>query len=305
MPSSGLGNSFNTDYTRCQRYFYYKHRRGIERKRDATLQPALVIGTCVHEALAQYLVGQALEYGPDECLQGMRNTWQLALERECDGVGYDPYSATDDDFDARCQVAEAVMEAWAVQQWERGNDETTLAVEWDAVGWLPNHDYILPHLYQMTFRADHVVRLSDGTVCIRDWKTTRAPSPQTEARNYLMTDQHLGYAWAWQRAHPEDQVYTVEYAFLRLHPKVSSKDAFHIERRDVFPEQLEDWYERMAALRGDMSGKWDDAAVAWQQNRIAHGPCMMYGRACEYAPLCQRPWDREQQIREHYQEREE
>lgn len=300
MPSSGTGNSYDALYRTCQRKFYYAERLAISSTRSA---PPLLVGEAIHKYAETLL---------NAWLAGSRDKQVVMAESmgEYDTIlgQYDPENV---DLTERDQLARAVLPLWAERQWIKLDSglEIPLAVEVELALELPAttaYGPIIPELRRYTAKIDYVYREGPtGFVVIRDHKGTGALSPAQEALHYLMSDQHLGYVYLWNLLRPELAGSKLMYDMIRLHAKITSPHTFHEEPRLVDPgAQLDDWYQRMLYLRAEMSAKWDQEPVAWISNTAPHGPCLSYGRACEYTGLCKRPSDVVGLLESRYHEKE-
>lgn len=292
------------DYASCQRYFYWKHRQHQElgpRVDDEAqlIQAAPTVGVALHA----YIAGVIQEW-----MDGGR-ALPVAMDRGAAAFATDMGAVNPQDYQLleREALAQTVLALWAPRQWarfERG-DELPLAVEWDVAIPLPAETEcgpILPHLRTYTARLDYVYERGTpgddvpmGSVCVVDSKSTSATAPKSVVRDYLMSDQHLGYVYAqrWAQAQgrapgmrPAD---AVMYSMLRLHTNIASPHTFYEEPRFVNEAQLADWWERMLAQRVQMSAQWERPRVAWVANTSPSGPCIKYGKPCEYSRLCKRP----------------
>ena len=289
MPSSGLGNSFDSEYRKCQRKFYYGTRLGLALQ-SARVAPPLLIGEAIHKYAETFLKAW---------MAGSRDKDTVKAESlgEFNTIVGTPDPELDIDLLEREQLARAVLPFWAERKWERlaAGAETPLAVEVAYAMPLPaDTDYgpIRAELRTYTVKIDYVFTKAGGLNCVCDHKGTGALSLAQESLHYLMSDQHLGYVFVWNWANPSQLADTLMYDMMRLHAKVTSPHAFHVEERNVdLGAQLDDWYQRMLYVRAELSNKWDQPPVAWISNTVPHGPCLSYGRACEFTPLCKRPSD--------------
>lgn len=305
MPSSGTGNSYQTDYAMCQRYFKHKHVDHIALKASPEAA-ALAVGEAMHAYFQGFLVNQMEGRGWEECAEAAVVSYEALLRG-----GPQLEGPEQEEWMSRIELAGTVLPMWATRQWAKleSGAERTLAVELDLALELPaetEYGPIAPHLRRYTARLDRVYEdTARSMVFVQDWKSTKALSPREIARNYQMSDQHLGYVYLWVaeglRLGLPVGADGVVYSFIRLHPKVNSEHTFHDEERVVNDAQLRDWYDRLLAARAQMSVQWDRPLNAWLPNRSAFGPCIKYGHECEFRRLCMRPSDREALIRDQYE----
>lgn len=294
MASSGKGNAHDSTYRECQQKFYLGYKRGLTLI-GAGKAPPLIVGEACH-AYAQTII--------NAWIAGVRDLNEVlddAMAIYAKIVGeWDP-----DDFkmQERHELAVCVLPLWAMRQWARfiSGEETPIATELDLSLRLPQKTVwgdIPDHLATYTGRIDYVYRRRDGMVGIRDHKFTAASSPMEEAKHYFMSDQHLGYVYLWNAGIADEERYDldrasfVSYEFTRLHKNVTSASAWHLEDRNVDDAQLLSWFNRTVHLRAEMAAKWDKPAEAWMMNTAPHGPCIKFGRSCEFRDLCERPADR-------------
>lgn len=301
MASSGTGNSHDSDYRKCQRLFLYRHRHHLAAKSTRTAPP-LLVGEALHKYCEIFI--DAWINGPipfaEACEEAM--------------AGFDAVMGTpnpeDTDMLERESLARGVIPLWAARKWQRleSGIEIPIATEVELALDLPadtEYGPIHAALRRYTAKIDYAYQ--EGTskfVVISDHKGTKAQAPAKEVKHYMMSDQHVGYVACWNAspfAADGRKAAKVEYSLTRLHPKVTSEHTFWDEPRNIDDTLVQDWYERMLALRADMSAKWDKAAEVWISNRTPHGPCLgMDGRACEFQPLCARPADVAQLIAANY-----
>lgn len=294
MPSSGLGNSHDALYRTCQRKYYYALRQGVFAP-GSQVAPPLLIGEAIHK-YAEITIGA--------WMAGQRDRDEVLTEAMGEYDKLVPRLEVDDDTDPvkqalldRDALARAVLPLWGYRKWARleSGVEVPIAIEQYLGMELPadtKYGPIRPELRTYTARLDYVYRdMRDQMNVVCDFKGTKALSPMSEARHYLMSDQHLGYVYLWNKLHTDQAADRLEYSIIRLHAKVTSEHTFHDEPRMVdCGAQLDDWYERMLYLRAELTYKWDMAPEAWLSNTAPHGPCLgMDGRACSYVPLCKRP----------------
>lgn len=294
MPSSGFGNSHDSSYRTCQRKFYYAHRLGIFAPGQLAAPP-LVIGEAIHK-YAEVLIGAwiAGQRDKETVMAEALGEYDLMVPRWTEEDDTDPTKLALLERDA---LARAVLPLWGLRKWARLDSgiEVPIAVEQHLSLTLPaltKYGPIREELRTYTARLDYIYQDTCERInVIVDHKGSKALSPESEARHYLQSDQHLGYVYLWNAAHPEDEAEKLEYSMIRLHAKVTSEHTFHeAERRVDCGAQLDDWYERMLYLRAELTYKWDMAPEAWLSNTAPHGPCLgMDGRACEYLALCKRP----------------
>ncbi len=294
MPSSGRGNSHDQTYRECRRKFYYSYRLGRE-SAGVSSAPPLLVGEACH-AFAQHVIEGWLAQGSKDAV--LEDAWQAYTA----ALGYvDP-----DEFDLvdRDRLARCVLPLWAMRQWKKfeDGDEVPLATEKDLYIILPPHTPYGPireELRKYTARLDYVYRRRDGFVVIKDHKFSASTSPESEAKHYLMSDQHTGYVYVWNawrldeavECHEEltDEAAFVEYDITRLQAKVTSASAHWSEVRNVDMAQQTDWYTRLLALRAEMSRMWDLPRECWVSNTAPHGPCHKWGRDCDFKKLCAAP----------------
>lgn len=298
MPSSGLGNSHDSLYKTCQRKYKYAIREGIFAPGQLSAPP-LVIGEAIHK-YAEVLISA--------WMAGQRDRDMVMAEALGEYDKMVPRWVDEDDTDStkialldRDALARAVLPLWGVKKWAIlvSGLEVPIAVEQQLEIELPAdtpYGPIRPELRKYTARLDYIYREVQNKInVICDHKGTKSLSPMNEARHYLMSDQHLGYVYLWNKLHPECEADKLVYSMIRLHAKVTSDLTFHDEERMVdCGAQLDDWYQRMLYLRAEVSAKWDLPVEAWLSNTAPHGPCLgMDGRACDYTALCKRPDGRE------------
>lgn len=298
MPSSGKGNSHDATYRECQQKYFLSYRKGLTLK-GVDRSPPLVVGEGAH-AYAQTII--------NAWLVGVRDLSTVLDDAMNTYVGvcgeWDP-----DDFkmNERNELACTVLPIWALRQWSRfqSGEETPIATELDLTLTLPMRTVwgdIPEHLATYTGRIDYVYRRKDGMVGVRDHKFTGASSPMEEAKHYFMSDQHLGYLYLWNHyvattsasdeEYERDRASFVSYEFTRLHKNVTSASAWHLEDRNVDDAQMLSWFNRTVQLRADLARRWDMPSDSWMMNTAPHGPCIKFGRTCEYKELCERPSDR-------------
>ena len=292
MASSGTGNSHDADYRKCQQLYMRKHRQGYGLKGAATAPP-LLVGEAIHKYCEVFINGWM--EGPPK--------YEVLCEEATHA--FDEIMGTPDpdnvDMLERENLARGVLPLWAARKWQRLDSgiEQPIATELYLYLDLPAttmYGPIRPELRKYTAKLDYVYKEEgNGFVVVSDHKGTKAVAPAKEVKHYMMSDQHVGYAACWNASLHSSSAgpcAKIEYDLTRLHHKVISEHTFWQEPRNISDDMIEDWYNRMLALRTDISMKWDQGREQWIMNTVPHGPCLgMDGRACEYLQLCQRPWD--------------
>lgn len=293
MPSSssGTGNSYDTDFYTCNQLFYRRYVQGY-RARGADLAPPLLVGTAIHK-YAEVLINAFMA----GCVSYEEANTEAIAAFEVEMGDVDPENV---EMMEREQLARLIVPMWGMKRWAKLDSgvEHPIATELSLSMELPattRYGNIAPWLRTYTARLDYVFsRPGKALLCIDDWKSTKASSPQKEAEKYMMSDQHLGYVALWNRTYPEQPADTIMYSFMRLHDKITSASSFAEEERNVDDAQIADWYERVLARRAVLTHMWDKPREMWVSNTAPHGPCIgMTGRKCEYYPLCHRPSDAE------------
>jgi hypothetical protein len=293
MASSGTGNSHDADYRKCQQLYLRRHRQGWH-SRESTVAPPLLIGEAVHKYCEVFINAWMAGPAPFEVAK------EEAMHAFNDIVGHpDPDNI---DMLERESLARGVLPLWANRKWQRldSGAEIPVATELQLQLDLPyetKYGPIRVDLRHYTAKIDYLYE-EQGTnyLVVSDHKGTKASAPAKEVKHYMMSDQHIGYV-ACVNEHADiitkgKRAAKVEYALTRLHKNVTSEHTFWDETRNIDDNMILDWYERMLALRADLTRKWDQPRVAWIANTTPHGPCLgMDGRACEFQPLCARPWD--------------
>jgi hypothetical protein len=290
MPSSGTGNSFDADFRKCQQYFYRKHVQGWVAK-GLELAPPLLVGTAIHKYAEVFINAWMARQPPfNEMVEEALHAFHEVMgEPDLENV----------DMLEREHLATMVLPLWAARKWARLEDgiEIPLATELQLQIDLP---YETPYgpiridLRKYTAKIDYIYQ-EGGTnyVVISDHKGTKALAPAREVQHYLMSDQHIGYVACWNANRQEKPAASkIEYSVTRLHMKVTSEHTFYDEIRNIDDNMVSDWYQRMLALRADITKKWEAPRESWISNTVPHGPCLgMDSRACEFQKLCARPWD--------------
>jgi len=327
---SGKGNSFQSDYARCERYFYFKHRRHLKHSK-AVEGAATIVGTALHEWLRAFytaeMEGNPFEHCKEQAIAWFHTALQGATAELPEGTDHTQ-------LDKRATTALALLARRANTIWKRlqEGDERTLACELHLTLELPesfifdneespkgNKLTICPELRHYTVQIDRVFDqikhpdIDEACRVVEDHKSTSASSPKAQAQQFLMNDQSTGYVFAFNksiaalgnfpRALLEDEHATaIRYDVWRVEGKIDSDAAFHEEIRLVDPQVGSDWYKRLLLTRARMSECWNYPLDLWTASRIAYGPCKLFGKECEFWPICDDPGNEERVIEEEYEE---
>lgn len=305
---SGTGSSFDADYLKCRRLFYWRHQQGV-RPRAQGDGAALVVGTAGHAWMERF--HEALSRGDDTTaavsLGDAAFAWSLEeMMPEAKGLGFDLITT-----DERASVAINLLHALAPQFARRiAAGERTVANEMEGTLTLPPGPGLACRtgedpLRNFTVAIDRVFYHPGDEeqpitgLAIDEYKFTSMASTKQYAENMLMNDQTLGYLyWLDRAAHnlgtSSESIWNgapvvgVRYRIFRVDGKISAA-SYHETWETVDRGKLDDWYNRKVALRAEMSAGWEKPMDAWPASRYAFGPCHTFGRECPYAAMCDEP----------------
>ena len=316
MPSSGRGTSFNSDFTRCMRYGYYKHVRGFK-PRDVEPAIAPLVGEACHAYFAKTFQGFDAEAEAHPAKEGAEAAFVGIIDAAR------PQFQDVEQLEEKLNITRPVLTQWFARQWDKLTSglETTLAVEVDVELWLPQvvpfpHGVICecdgpqgaePHrslcLRRVSGRIDRVVAYDDDLnieaprrVAIQDFKTTGSNDLKGYVASAFRSDQHLLYVKGWNAIGAADntslEANEVLYSAVRLTKAITAL-SFHDEPRLVNDEMVADAWQRTMALRAHLSSIWNQTQFAFPENTAPWGPCMKFGSRCEFWDLCEDPngWD--------------
>lgn len=314
--SSGTGASYQADWLRCERYFFEKHRRGIVLAKNPDAMVAAAVGTALHEFKRAFYEAQMFDADitPHDAKLCGEDAFEKALAAEtAEHVGID----FDDVLrDERAQFARNVLSARVseIAQRLRSGVERTIACEQEltlnlTAEFEPRYVELPEELHTYTGRIDRIFE-HDGSlpdtpagIGIEDYKSTSANSPKQVASEMHMSDQHLGYAYLVDHKFYTPQpsapmVAFARYTVYRL-TKALTASSWHEEALEIEGDRLTDWYQRLIKQRLRMARQWEAPRDEWEARRYAHGPCIRFGRPCEYITLCQNPGAEERFIGEY------
>lgn len=321
---SGTGNSYQSDYAKCERFFFHKHRNALRAKASGEAV-ALAVGTALHAWLQAFYEAEMRGENKRWCGDLAHTAFYDALKDVGRGENLDTA-----ELDKRAMTALSLLNRRSDEIWRRLNDgvERTIACELHLTLTLPetfNYDgralAIRPELQQYTVQIDRLFdQMSaeewDGPVrVVEDYKSTSSSSPATYIEQCLMNDQSTGYVYAvnkWIAAGteldatrtalaPEEPAGAIRYSGWRVKGPVESAAAYAELTTPVSESACTDWYKRLLLARARMSAQWDDPRDMWLASRYAHGPCTQFYRQCEFWGVCSAPGDEERVIEEEYE----
>jgi hypothetical protein len=325
---SGTGQSFDSDFMRCQRFFYWRHRQGV-RLRQAGDGSALVVGHAGHawmEAFYNY-AGEPNKDEPSDklpfAIAFADNTFEHALgEAAADAARL---SLDVLDLEKRADTARTLLHALAPQfarRLERG--EVTVGCEVHGTLELPQLWKSEREGGRKAFIGNNELRAftvacdrlfyhpgddpndPDGMpvagLALDEYKFTGMSSPRAYAEEQLLNDQSLGYLYWLDRfarthLHLTEPVVGVRYRVFRVVGKIGAASYAEVWE-PVNRAKLDDWYARKCALRAGMSAQWERPVEEWHAARYSFGPCRRFGRECAYWALCDEPGDEQGKIGE-------
>lgn len=322
---SGTGNSFQSDYAKCERFFFYKHRQGLRAKSSGEAI-ALATGTALHAWLEGFYLAEMRGERFEHCVAE-------AKQRFYDSVSGTTFTnLTRAEFEERSMTALNLLNIKSAEFWRRLNEgeERTIACELHLTLTLPEtFDYegrsytIRPELRSYTVQIDRLLDQMrheewDGPVrAVEDYKSTSASSPASYIEQCLMNDQSTGYVHTVNRALPifrwdaenvgvpmlktGEPVGAVRYTGFRVKGRVDTAAAYAELLTPIDEAKCNDWYKRLLLVRARMSRQWDEPRDLWLASRIAHGPCTQFYRQCEFWDVCDAPGDESRAIAEGYE----
>lgn len=326
---SGTGNSYQSDWQKCQRFFLHKHRRGLTH-RDKEKIIALSVGTAGHLWYEYFFKGfleglsyeQAMERADYYFWEGAKE----AAQEVGDLVSWDTIRE-----DEKMAFAQLVLKARARGEWEKleSGEERVLGVEWESYLMLPpvfnipssDENFFIRHtcgttvlesenpaldkcrslevdcLRRYTVKIDLVKEHREKGVRTIDHKFSSASSPKQYAQEMLNNDQGTRYMYVWNEK-MQPRALGIVFNVNRLSAKISAS-SFHEEYCPIDENQLTDSWMRLCLERAEMSEKWDKPMELWEARRWASGPCVRFGRDCEFKLLCDDPGREHSYISEH------
>jgi hypothetical protein len=327
---SGTGNSFQSDYAKCERFFFHKHRQGLRAKTTGEAV-ALAVGTALHAYLEQFYLAEMRGEPFTQCVNaGVEKFHEIIRATKLTD------SLANAELEERAMTALSLLSIKSDEFWRRLNegDERTIACELHLTLQLPEtFEFegriltIRPELRSYTVQIDRLYDQLrheewDGPVrVVEDYKSTSSSSPANYIEQCLMNDQSTGYVHTVNRAiehHPEgaagfmpdgyapklevaEPVGAVRYSGFRVKGRVDTSAAFAEDITGIDQAKCNDWYKRLLLVRARMSGQWDLPRDMWVASRIAFGPCTQFYRQCEFWNICDAPGDESRVIETEYE----
>lgn len=322
---SGTGNSFQSDFAKCERFFFHKHREGLRAKSTGEAA-ALAVGTALHAYLEQFYLAE---------MRGevFHQAVNAGIEKFHEIIGATRLtdSLVNAELEERAMTAKALLGIKVDEFWRRLNEgqERTIACELHLTLQLPEVFQfdgraltIRKELRAYTVQIDRLFDQSthedwDGPVrVVEDYKSTSSSSPASYIEQCLMNDQSTGYVHTvngalatrdfWNERPVallpmHEKVGAIRYTGFRVKGRVDTSAAFAEDITGVDEAKCTDWYKRLLLVRSRMSSQWDQPRDLWLANRIAFGPCTQFYRQCEFWSICDAPGDESRVIENEYE----
>lgn len=257
--ASESGIHFLQDFRRCETYFYWKYPRALEPKTKA---PALIFGTAVHLALAEWYTSMKQGEGFDQRLSKAMLVFRDAMESEREQY-FDEQKYGDDLV--RGQI---LLQSYAVEY----PNET-----WEVLAVEEPLEYVFPNGDVFTGRVDLVVKANDR-IYIVDHKTT-GWSMTSLSRYLQVSDQATGYIWLWNVSKPLP-VHGIIFNILRQYKTSNEFRQVLVMKTD---EDIERFKRESAKTLNQIAEAVSDPNTVWVHNTNS---CFLYNRACPFIELC-------------------
>jgi hypothetical protein len=315
---SGTGGSFEGDYNMCERFHYWKHRRGL----DLPIPPdfsALTLGTAFHKGQEIFYIRQFDGVGRDECVDAACDAFSKMLAELLEQTSAVIGDSLDDaKMNTRAKTALAHMRMRLPKQWDRmheGKERTVAlpngrpALEMHLTLQLPESIEIpgygvvtiRPELRHFTVQIDRVAEVLNEINeqwwrTVIDFKSTASKSAQQVAGEYHSSDQHVGYSFVYNQQPNVEPIMYGDYRVWRIEGPIETAAAYAEDPRLLRPEVVNEWYTDLIVRRARQSSLWDLPKVMWIKRKHTRGPCHIWGKECRYWALCDAPDSDEQKI---------